>query len=302
MRRIYLAIATALLFVGVVKAPAQTALSLKISEVVVNNPDGLIDEYGQRTAWIEIANTSWGTVNLRNCYLTNNRAALGEMSVPERTKLMSMVPRGDERTSLKAKEHIVFFADGQQHLGTLHTNFALNPEGSNFIALFDGDGHTLLDSVTVPAGGESGWSYARFFYANGKDSYWRWCGPDKVTPGSDNGGDGKAVNKIEEFKQNDPHGFGMAILGMGIVLTCLLLLSVFFYIFGKLFTLRKAKPVEPQTADGEAAQSNADDEGAIAAVIALALTEELFDRHDVESGVITIKHHRTNWTRTGSSE
>lgn len=297
MRRIYLAIAAAALAAGAVKAPAQTASSLKISEVVVDNPDGLIDEYGQRTAWIEIANTSWGTVNLRNCFLTNNRAALGEMSVPERTKLMSMVPRGDERTSLRAKEHIVFFADGQQHLGTLHTNFALSPAGGNFIALFDGDGHTLLDSVTVPAGGEAGWSYARFFSPGGKESYWRWCSPDKVTPGSDNGGEGKAVNKIEEFKQNDPHGFGMAILGMGIVLTCLLLLSVFFYIFGRLFTPRKGKPAERQAS----AAAEACDEGAVAAVIALALSEELFDRHDVESGVITIRHHRTNWTRTGSS-
>ena len=59
----------------VLEADAQSAGSFKISEVVVGNTNGLVDEYGNRPSWIEVANTSWGTVNLQNCYLTNNRKA-----------------------------------------------------------------------------------------------------------------------------------------------------------------------------------------------------------------------------------
>ena len=86
---------------AVVAAFGQGAFSFKINEVVVSNTDGLIDEYGERTGWIEIANTSWGTNNLRSCYLTTNREALNKgLSVPERVKLMSLIPKGDERTNL----------------------------------------------------------------------------------------------------------------------------------------------------------------------------------------------------------
>ena len=68
---------------AVVAAFGQGAFSFKINEVVVSNTDGLIDEYGERTGWIEIANTSWGTNNLRSCYLTTNREALNKgLSVP----------------------------------------------------------------------------------------------------------------------------------------------------------------------------------------------------------------------------
>ena len=86
MRRIKFILLTALLMVGANCVRAQIATNLKISEVVVNNSAGLIDEYGNRNAWIEICNTSWGTVNLRSCYLTTNRKTLDpNLSVPERT-------------------------------------------------------------------------------------------------------------------------------------------------------------------------------------------------------------------------
>ena len=119
----------------VLEAAAQSAGSFKISEVVVGNTNGLVDEYGNRPSWIEVANTSWGTVNLQNCYLTNNRKAVEDMPVRERVKLMSLISRGDSRTKLEAQERIVFFADGCTNLGTLHTNFKLVPGKENFIAL-----------------------------------------------------------------------------------------------------------------------------------------------------------------------
>lgn len=300
MRRIKFILLTALLMAGANCVRAQIATNLKISEVVVNNPAGLIDEYGNRNAWIEICNTSWGTVNLRSCYLTINRKTLDpNLSVPERTKLMSAIPRGDERTRLKAKEYIVFFADAQQNLGTLHTNFKLEPEKENFLALFDGDGHTLLDSVTVPPCKQPGSSYARFFAGNGRDYEWKWCSPEKVTPDCANSNAGTTANKVAEFKEKDPHGFGMAILGMGIVLSCLLLLSIFFYLFGKIFAKANSRKAEATTQ--EETPLPQDENEVIAAIIAMALRKQQYGFHDNESGVLTIRPRRTNWTRTGNS-
>ena len=301
MRRVRFVLLTALLAVCANFAQAQIASNLKISEVVVDNPAGLIDEYGKRPAWIEICNTSYGTVNLRSCYLTTNRKALEEMSVPERTRLMSPVPRGDERTKLKAQGRIVLFADGESNLGTLHTNFTLDPEKENFIALFDGDGHTLLDSVTVPPCKEAGSSYARFLAPNGKDFIWKWCLAEKVTPGCANSNAGMTDSKVAEFKEKDPHGFGMAILGMGIVLSCLVLLSLFFYLFGKIFANANKGQAKAHVPESVPAETAEEDCGAIAAVIAMALKQQQYNLHDHESGVLTIRPRRTNWTRTGNS-
>ncbi len=300
MRRARFVLLTALLAVCANFAQAQIATNLKISEVVVDNPAGLIDEYGKRPAWIEICNTSYGTVNLRSCYLTTNRKALEEMPVPERTKLMSPVPRGDERTKLKAQGRIVLFADGESNLGTLHTNFTLNPEKENFIALFDGDGHTLLDSVTVPPCKEAGSSYARFLAPNGKDYVWKWCPAEKVTPGCANSNAGMTDSKVAEFKEKDPYGFGMSVLGMGIVLSCLVLLSLFFYLFGKIFANAGKRQAKAQAAESVPEEAPGDDDGAIAAVIAMAMKQHRCNLHDYESGVLTIRPRHTNWTRTGN--
>lgn len=304
MRHIKFILLSAIMTLGFKTACAQIATNMKISEVVVDNRGGLVDEYGNRSGWIEICNTSWGTVNLRSCYLTTDRRTLNEeLSVPERVKLMSLIPKGDERTELNAQERLVFHADGQQNLGTVHTAFKLVPGKDNFIALFDGNGHTLLDSVTVPASLKADESYARFFSDDGKTFVWKTCSAADVTPGSDNNYKGGAVNKVAQFKEKDPYGLGMTILGMGIVFACLVLLAVFFTLFGKIFAARDKRNAQPQTVAGEepAAVEPADNEGEVAAVISLALRKALYDLHDNESGVLTIKHHRTNWTRTGNS-
>ena len=183
--------------------------------MVVTNTHGLIDEYGERSGWIEIANTSWGTNNIRSCYLTTNREALNkDLSVPERVKLMSLVPKGDERTNLTAQQRIVFFADGHTNLGTLHTNFTLKEGEENFIALFDGNGKTLLDSITVPPLAENQ-SYARVYDSDSEAYVWMVLDAEEVTPGAPNAGQGKVQDKVAEFKEKDPYGIAMSIMAMG---------------------------------------------------------------------------------------
>ena len=164
-------------------ASAQGDMSFKLSEVQTGNRRGLMDEYGERTAWVEIINSSWGTLDLGGCYLTDNRATLNpELSASQRTKLMSYIPRGDKRTDVSPKQHVVFYADGRMNLGTLHLNFAL-PEGKkSFIALFEGDGITLIDSVTVP-GLPIDHSWSRVFNKEAHTWYWRECNFRHMTRG-----------------------------------------------------------------------------------------------------------------------
>ena len=281
--------------VAVVAAFGQGARSFKISEVVVTNTDGLIDEYGERSGWIEIANTSWGTINIRSCYLTTNRAALNEeLSVPERVKLMSLIPKGDSRTNLSAQQRIVFFADGRTNLGTLHTNFKLEEGKPNFIALFDGNGKTLLHDAET-------------------DSYtWLVLDEDEVTPGSSNVGQGQVEDKVAEWKEKDPYGVAMSIIAMGVVFVALIALYVFFRLFGyawsmlsKMSRVRAIRAVREQ-ADKAAvmAKQGMETKGVdmkiYMALIAMALKEYEEDVHDVESNVLTYHtDEHSEWSAKG---
>ena len=134
---------------------AQGAHDFKINEVYVLNPADSSasaqyrDEFGEASSWIEIQNISYSTHDIRGCFLTSDRSVLDKnMSAPDRIAKMSLVPAGDARTSVTAKQRITFFADGNVNRGTLHTNFKLVPGEDIFIALYDGNGVDLLDSIT----------------------------------------------------------------------------------------------------------------------------------------------------------
>ena len=299
-------------FSYVVSLQAQGARSFKINEVVTSNTEGLVDEYGSRSGWIEIANTSWSTIDIRSCYLTNNRATLDKsLSVPERVKLMSLVPKGDARTSLAAQQRIVFFADGRTNLGTLHTSFKLNPYGENFIALFDGNGKTLLDSVTIPPLADNQ-SYARVYDAE-KDAYvWLALNADEVTPGMANVGQGMTQDKIAEFKEKDPHGIAMSIMAMCVVFGCLLTLYIFFRLFGmiaaiftraariKAFRSLREKAEKAAILAKQGMETKGIDMKIYMAVIGMALHEYEEDVHDVETGVLTYTpEEHTEWNAKG---
>lgn len=293
---------------AVVSVFGQGAFSFKFNEVVVSNTQGLVDEYGGRSAWIEIANTAWGTNNIRSCYLTNNRAALDKnLSVPERVQMMSLIPKGDSRTNLAGQERIVFFADGRTNLGTLHANFTLKAGEPNFIALFDGNGKTLLDSITVPALAENQ-SYARVYDAETETYTWIVLNENDVTPGAPNVGQGKVQDKVAEFKEKDPYGVAMSIMAMAIVFGCLVALYVFFRLFGyvvtlvsKLVRVRAIKAIREQAGRAtimakQGMETKGIDMKVYMAVIAMAMREYEEDVHDVEPGVLTLhSEEHTDW-------
>ena len=294
---------------------AQMDASIKLNEVLTDNQSSLIDEYGTRHDWVEIANISHSTYNIRGMYLTTDRSVLDKsMSVPERIKRMSIIPNGDPRTNLSGRQLIVFQLNSQPAKGSLHLAVKVDPSKPTWIALYNGNATQLIDSVTVPVL-NADQSYARIAN-NGTSADWEVKSGDRVTMGIQNMTT-VSESKIEKFKREDPHGFGMAIMAMSIVFLCLALLWVFFTLFGMFMrhqktvkTVINTQPIKPITKTVEKTmevghktgvmlqdgmKTKGIDREVYLAVIGMALQQYQDNVHDVESGVITIKPHDTGW-------
>ena len=289
----------------------QGARNIKINEVLTSNTARLQDECGNKRAWVELANVSFSTYNVRGMYITTNRKVLENITVPERIALMSCIPN-DEAMSLSARQHLVLFLNSNPTSGVRHLNVEAKPGEALWIALYDGNGVDLIDSVTVPKLADNQ-SYARV-----KDGGEKWSvkSPDFVTPGIENYIHVDET-KTARLKREDPHGIGITILAMGIVFFCLALLYVFFRTLGMFMahkqTLKKAGNVQPIKAavkTGEklvetghktkvmlkdGMQTGGIDKEVYIAVISMALKQYQDDVHDIESNVITIKPHHTHW-------
>ena len=294
---------------------AQMDASIKLNEVLTDNQSSLIDEYGTHHAWVEIANISHSTYNIRGMYLTTDRSVLDKsMSVPERVKRMSIIPNGDARTNLSGRQLLVFQLNSQPTKGSLHLAVKVDPSKPTWIAIYNGNATQLIDSVTVPVL-QADQSYARIAN-NGTSADWEVKSGDRVTQGIQNMTT-VSESKVEKFKREDPYGIAMAIMAMGIVFLCLALLWIFFTLFGMFMrhqeTAKKVintQPIKPITKTVEKTMEVGHKTGVILqeglktkgidrevylAVIGMALQQYRDNVHDVESGVITIKHRDTEW-------
>ena len=298
---------------------AQGAKNIKINEVLTDNKASVQDEFGQHLPWVELVNTSFSTYDIRGMYIATDRKVLDpSLNAPQRIALMSIIPNGDDRSAMSAREHLVLFINSNPAKGFLHLNAKSVPGKPLWIALYDGNGIDLIDSVSVPALAADK-SYARI-----KDGFLQWDvkPAEAVTPGI---GNYIEINesKIARLKRDDPYGFGITVLSMGIVFFCLALLYVFFRIFGMIIVhqreLKKAaeaaaavQPVKAVAKTTEIAaevahktnvvlkdgiQSKGIDREIYMAVIAMALKQYQDDVHDVESGIITIKPRQTMWNK-----
>lgn len=265
-----------LLFVLLVSfgAQAQRATSMRINEVLVINDDNFVDDYGKRHAWIELFNSSAGTVNIAGCFLTDDK------NNPKKYP----IPKGDVLTQIAPHQHTLFWADGEPNRGTFHVNFTLDPSKENYLALYDADGRTLIDEITIPATQKPDVSYGRVI-----DGEKEWAQLTKVTP-STNNLTLDSNEKIENFKRNDELGIGMTITAMAVVFLGLILLYLIFKQVGK--AAIAASKRNAQKAAGTATSVSADagqESGEIFAAIASALYEMSDDNHDVENTVLTIR-------------
>lgn len=299
---------------AVVVAFAQGAGNIRINEVMTSNSTSLQDEFGNHGPWVEIANTAYSTYDVRGMYITTDPSVLDKkMSVPERIKRMSIIPNGEKRTLLSARQHLVFFLNSTPTKGGLHLSSRVNATNPLWIALYDGNAVDIIDSVTVPVL-VANTSYARYTDGTGK---WVKKAESAVTPGIDNFIK-TDMAKTEKLKRDDPYGFGITLLCMGIVFACLALLYVFFLIFGfvadrrnKLEKVAKVQPIKPIVSTGkklnevrhkttnilkDGMETKGRDKEIYIAVIAMALKQYTDHVHDVESGILTIKPHHSSWS------
>jgi Na+-transporting methylmalonyl-CoA/oxaloacetate decarboxylase gamma subunit len=266
------------LLLGAQQAQAQRTTSMRINEALVINEDNYVDDYGKKNGWVELYNTSANVVNIAGCYLTD------DINDPKKYP----IPKGDVLTKISPRQHILFWADSMAWHGTFHLNFKFQPDKPNFIAFFDSDGKTLIDSVTIPAGQTPDVSYGRK-----EDGGPSWIIFPKVTPSTNNLTLDKN-EKIENFKENDADGIGMTLTAMSVVFLGLVLLYLSFKLVASLAI--RLTQLRSRKASGDVSKTPEEISGEVLAAISTALYELEEDVHDIERTILTIQKVRRTYS------
>lgn len=281
-----------LLLIGFTSCTEQKSNSkLVINEVLVDNQTNFQDDYGVHSGWIEIFNKAYSTADLAGCLL--------KVSSQPGDTVTYFIPKGDVLTSIKPRQHTLFWADGNPRWGTFHTNFVLSKTNANWIGLYD-SGKKLLDQVVVPAGIlAANQSYARVGDASAE---WEVKGAsaDKYVTPSTNNQTIESNPKMDKFEQHDPVGIGMAISAMSVVFLGLILLYICFKLNGKAaIKLRKRNAmIAHNITDKEEAKEKKLGEapGEVIAAISMALHEAQGADHDVEETILTISRVKRSYS------
>ncbi len=115
---------------------------LYVNEVMPNNQGPLADETGHFPGWIEFYNSTDKAIDMAGMYVILN------------TKNQYQIPGGNSQlTTIPAKGHLVFFADGKPELGALHLGVTLKEEKANTVDLGDivNGENIYLDNFDAPA-------------------------------------------------------------------------------------------------------------------------------------------------------
>ena len=281
-----------LLMIGFTSCTEQKSNSkLVINEVLVDNQTNFQDDYGVHSGWIEIFNKAYSTADLAGCLL--------KVSSQPGDTVTYFIPKGDVLTSIKPRQHTLFWADGNPRRGTFHTNFVLSKTNANWIGLYD-SGKKLLDQVVVPAGIlAANQSYARVGDASAE---WEVKGAsaDKYVTPSTNNQTIESNPKMDKFEQHDPVGIGMAISAMSVVFLGLILLYICFKLIGKAaIKLRKRNAmIAHNITDKQEAKEKKLGEapGEVIAAISMALHEAQGADHDVEETILTISRVKRSYS------
>ena len=271
MKSILKVVSAAAMLIAAVQVDAQDAAKLRINEIMLHNESNYIDEFGKRSAWVEIFNPSYATVNIAGCYLTDDPNNPGKY----------FIQKGDVLTQIKPRQHVVFFMDNMPDHGTFHTNFTAD---KRYVALFDANGKTLIDELTIPEM-DADVSYGRLV-DGGRDFGLL----PNTTPSTNNlAPDTNIAN--ERFRANDNTGIGMSITAMTVVFLALALLYLVFKYVGRFYvSSAKKRAIKSAEAAGEEIPASLDVEsGEVYAAIAMALYEYQNDIHDLEHTILTIE-------------
>lgn len=264
--------------------PAQNLSDLIISEAMLGSESGVMDEYGNRNGWIELFNTSQGTVNFAGCFLTDDPDDL----------CMCQIPKGYASTKIGPRQVALLYASGSSAGGVLHLNFTLR--GGSTLFLVSNDGRTVIDSIHIPDGLPAGRSISKFAH-DSKEMLFDDIHDAVPSPGLVNGKHSQKT-RAQVMKETDPKGWTLSIVSVSVVFCALLILFLIYNLSDNIFSgkyKRKArKGAVPGEADAAAIALALDrymsDDGAVPAAIAAALHLYLSESvHDIEPGIITIR-------------
>ncbi len=118
--------------IGLTVLRAATLTDARITEFLASNQDGIQDEDGDRSDWIEIWNSSGVGGDLGGWYLTDDPAILTKWTLPA--------------AQLGSGEYLLVFASGKDRSavpGEVHANFKLDAMAGGYLALVKPDGTTI---------------------------------------------------------------------------------------------------------------------------------------------------------------
>ena len=289
---------------------AQNISDMRLNEIVVTNTEGFEDDYGYRSGWIELFNTSYGTVNIAGCYLSTDPNNL----------TMYMIPKGDVLTQIKPRQHTLFWADGIKEKGTFHLSFKL--DDAKEVYFVSADGKTIVDKVVLPQL-DTNQSYARkvdgegtnkaegFIYksynksvkakANVNDTTVEgWVVCENPTPSTNNITlDGTSNASL--IKESDPIGIFLTLTAMAVTFLALIILYVIFKQIGK-FHIRKKSENAKEATKTVTNSAKADTSGQVSAetYAAISMAIHLYkidnEAHDFETTILTINKESKSYS------
>jgi len=276
--RLFLAVVGLTLAFG---AGAQSQDAMRLNEYLVVNTDDFQDDFGQQSAWFELFNTSFGTVDLAGCYLSDDPANLKKYAIPG----------GDLQTKVKPRQHVLFWADNQPYRGTFHVSF--NLADAKEIILTKGDGKTIIDRIPIRHDLPENVSFGRTddgigsHDGNGEG----WAVLERTSPSTNNLLIDKG-SKSSRMLQIDPYGWVLALTAMSVVFVALILLYFIFKGIGKANIRAGKKRSAANSGTAVDASQYGEVPGEVYAAIATAihLYSQEDEGHDEESFVVTLHH------------
>lgn len=110
---------------------------VSLNEMQSSNSTTFADEFGEYDDWIEIHNP------------TNNVIDVGGLVLKDQVDTWE-IPLSNVATLIPPGGYFLLWADDQEFQGEFHTNFKL-ASGGEFLGLYESDGITVIDSITLPA-------------------------------------------------------------------------------------------------------------------------------------------------------
>ena len=256
---------------------AQSQSDMRLNELLIHNETNFEDDFGFHNGWFELFNTSFGTVNIGGCFLSND---------PDNLKKY-IIPKGDVLTQIKPRQHILFWADNNPYHGTFHINFTL--EESDTIYFVASDGRTVIDKIAVPKNLGVDQSYGRIEDGIGSTdgSGEGWSVMPWTSPSTNNAGVDEET-KSQIMAREDPGGWILLVVFCALIILCFI-----FKFTGHIATRKQQQRSTAATAgSGETAVNVKETSGETYAAIAVALHlfHEENEAHDNESLTITMSH------------